>query len=832
MTDPTRREFLLSTGAAVGLGALAGRGAAAAPPGAPPSADAPPPAGPPSPAPDASEAPARESIPPHRGLDVPGVHLYTDRPSYAAGQTVTVYVSHTLPATLEIVRLGDDPDSPAGDAVLDCLPLDRPDPQPIHPGSYLHVARGLPAEPHAALSFECWLRPWNVHEPQGLLTQLDDRRGLGLLVFPDGTLGWFTGETDDPTKTPHRSTARLELPGGPTFSPYVTPPAAWHHVAGTVGGGRKSLWLDGRLVGQWDWKSPLVPAPVPLRIGALGRGGEAAGLLDGDIALPAVHARALTELELRTRVAERGLQLPAVDESLLGCWPLNEERGPRTADVSPHARHATVINHGTWMIGGPSFLPAVARYRPHYDPDQDRTRGHGLRLASDDLYDCRWRPTRRFALPADAAPGLYAARARFRDDEGDKLAHATFVVRRAAGTPAAPVTLLFSTNTWKAYSAAPFGPAWPGVLGNFGTAGYRREPHDPRAAYSFYRFHRAGQPTYQLGWRVPWPAASPYGLYSPPEVGYSHLARADRFTQLWLAREGYPADALSDLDLHADPAALDGTRVLFIVGHSEYWTGEAMRRVREFLDRGGHVVLLSGNTMYWRVTQSDDGGILECRKADAWGAQLADYMRGECYHEHDHRRGGVPRDGGDPEWRTVGVEFAGNGPIGGPDPGAFTVVAAEHPLFHSPEATGLAAGDRFGFDPAVPTRHPLGHESDVRVSTLMDYTRRLPPLDGLPTELVDPAGLTLLAVGRYGADGRLGTLRDYAHRILPAAARRETDSLCDVIHWRRPGGGHVFAAPSISAGWTLAVCPRWSAVLRNALAAFGVRPERQPARGT
>ncbi|HUY92159.1 MAG TPA: N,N-dimethylformamidase beta subunit family domain-containing protein [Pirellulales bacterium] len=75
-------------------------------------------------------------------------------------------------------------------------------------------------------------------------------------------------------------------------------------------------------------------------------------------------------------------------------------------------------------------------------------------------------------------------------------------------------------------------------------------------------------------------------------------------------------------------SALASAKVLFIIGHSEYWTREAMQRVREFLDRGGAVVCLSGNTMYWRVSQSDDGGILECRKADAWGAQLADYMRG------------------------------------------------------------------------------------------------------------------------------------------------------------------------------------------------------------
>ncbi|HVW37046.1 MAG TPA: hypothetical protein VHB99_07065, partial [Pirellulales bacterium] len=81
----------------------------------------------------------------------------------------------------------------------------------------------------------------------------------------------------------------------------------------------------------------------------------------------------------------------------------------------------------------------------------------------------------------------------------------------------------------------------------------------------------------------------------------------------------------------------------------------------------------------------------------------------------------------------------------------------------------------------------------------------------------------LLAVGRFNSDGTQGAVRDYAHRVLPAALRQKDDSLCDVIHWQRPGGGEVFAAASIAAGWTLAACPHWSAILQNALDHFGVK---------
>jgi len=279
---------------------------------------------------------------------------------------------------------------------------------------------------------------------------------------------------------------------------------------------------------------------------------------------------------------------------------------------------------------------------------------------------------------------------------------------------------------------------------------------------------------------------------------------------------------LSDLDLHRDERALDGARVLVIAGHSEYWTHEAMRRVRDFLDRGGNVVSLSGNTMYWRVTHSDDDAVLECRKADAWGAQLADYMRGECWHAHDQRRGGVPRDCGDPAWRTLGVEFAAAKSVRADARGAFEVTEPGHPFFHQPLATGLAPGERFGFDPQQPSRHPLGHESDVLVSTLAEFTRRLPPLAGLPADLRDPAGIRRLAVGRLGVDPPWAQVRDYAHRVMPKGELRAEDSICDMIHWQRPAGGQVFAAPSISAGWTLAVCPKWSRLFKNVLHHFGV----------
>jgi hypothetical protein len=83
------------------------------------------------------------------------------------------------------------------------------------------------------------------------------------------------------------------------------------------------------------------------------------------------------------------------------------------------------------MIGGPSFDGAKGgRYEANYDPDKDATRGHGLRLASDDLYDCQWDSRHAWKVPKTAKSGIYAAGFDF---EKDSVAY-QYPVTTIAGT--------------------------------------------------------------------------------------------------------------------------------------------------------------------------------------------------------------------------------------------------------------------------------------------------------------------------------------------------------------------------------------------------------------
>src|SRR5262249_29018044 len=371
----------------------------------------------------------------------------------------------------------------------------------------------------------------------------------------------------------------------------------------------------------------------------------------------------------------------------------------------------------------------------------------GLRLASDDLYDCRWPASYEYRIPASARPGIYVGRIRFAPHGEPRLYHSLFVVKRAAAARPAPILFLCSTNTWGASAATPFSPTWPGLKRSIGNNGFANSPGDPPPpAFCLYRPHHAGQGTYHVGCRMPWPIAGPYTLMGPVEWDNSHLCRAERFAQTWLEREGYDYDVISDTDLHREPAILDGTKVLFIVGHSEYWSFEAMRAVDRFLRNGGSAVVLSGNTAFWRVSFNADASILERRKADAPGSQVPPDRRGELWHSDDGRRGGMARECGYPAWVLLGLEYLALVGVGATGLGPYRVRNADHFLFRQPTDRALRDGEMSGRAAGSPLPQPIGHESDVRVSTLARFLAEPPPPGGIQPE-ADPPGMTLLADG-------------------------------------------------------------------------------------
>ncbi len=757
-----------------------------------------------------SAADAAPSIPPHEPLLLPGVHAYAQR-SLAAGDTLQVRVSSTAPYELQFCQLGLRVDDPAGDVILERTTQAQPKQQAIHPGSYIHVEKRLDAEcPLAALTIDVWVRPWRVAgPPQAIVSQLDLEQpgGFALWLDEQGRLRFWVGSAAD----------RPDFAEAIQTSPLTA--NRWHHVAATFAGQTAALWLDGVKVSGHPWPGPVQPAAVPLRIGAWGRGGAAAAFLDADVAQPALYERALSGAEIAARFKARGLEPPG-REGLLAAWLLSEERGEQVADFGPAHRDGRIINRGTWMIGGPSFAAAAVPRYADYDPARDFDRGHALRLAADDLYDCRWNVTHTWRVPKDAQSGIYVARFRFEVDGQPAIYDATFLVRRPPERKPAPLLVLCSTNTWAAYSGTPFAKNSPWAAGGqfWGTGG--RENSAPTApAYNCYRDHHSGQPTYALGMNLPWPVAAPDVVYSPPGVGYSHLMLGERFLHVWLAQNGYEFDVAADHDLHRDPDLLTPYQAIAINGHSEYWSIPALAEVDKYLDGGGRALVLSGNTMFWRVSYSPDGQVMECRKYDPAIGGRTSAAIGELWHSDDGRRGSLLRECGHPAWKLIGLDCLGWWDTGPGQFGVYETELPDHFLFKQPTDIGLTKGQAFGSGPGGREPRAVGHEADVRLSTLRRVTTLAPPPGAtLPAE--EPAGIQTLALGiRRPATGMI---LDYFTRPT-----KSSDGVCaEMIYWERPQGGQVFHGGAIAGAWALSADPKFQTLLGNVLHHFGVRPQK------
>lgn len=747
---------------------------------------------------------AGESLPLPRALPLDGLHAYSEK-VITAGETIHFRVSSTVPYELSICRLGHAVDDPAGDEVLVTFPESPAISQPIHPGSFVHVAHGLAADEElTALTLECWVRPWRLNGWQSLFGQHNYpvACGYGLGLDAEGHVHFYLG--DGGAYQPERMLA------GPTLVH-----RQWQHVVGTWDGTTRALWINGRMVAHDAFAGPVRAGSAPLWLGACGHDGPAVNLLDGDLAMPVIYSRALTADEIQARYRDQALT-PASGAEVLACWPLTEERGEQIADVSGHGRDGRIINAATWMIGGPSFDGDQVPRFSDYDPAQDPRRGHGLRLASDELYDCGWQVTHEYPLPVTAPPGIYVGRFRYSWQGQPRMYHATFVVRRAPDASRAPLLVIANTNTWLAYQATPFAIT-PVELHNFWDTGGITNSRDDAPAYCMYRDHLAGQPAYKVGVRMPWPSAGPYVLYSAPSVGYSHLMRAERFALVWLEQNGYDYDLLSDLDIHRHPELLDAYQAVMINGHSEYWSREEFDAVDRYLCRGGGVIVLSGNTLCWRVSFNDDDTIMECRKLNVIPGGRPGCTVGEMWHSQDGRKGSMTRECDMPAWSLLGLDSLGY--WGAESNVPYEVSLPEHVLFQEPEPVGLALGETFGgaLDGGLP--RAVGHEPDVRLSLLRELTVDLPPGATLPEE---PPGIVTIAEARQPQAAAF----DYFFRPV----RLSDGVACQMIYWPRPQGGRVFHAGSLGAGWGLSVDPRFQTLMRNVLAHFGI--PRPPAAGS
>jgi Concanavalin A-like lectin/glucanases superfamily len=218
---------------------------------------------------------------PSPGIVLSGVHAYAEK-VITAGESIHFRVSSDVPYTITVARLGPDADGPSGDQEL--FPLrrvTRPRTQRLFPGSYVHVVTPLPDEPLAAVTLECWVRPFGEEQGrwQGLVSQhsFPSQCGIGLFLNPQKQVFLYLG------------TGRGFDGARSALSPEGLSPGRWHHVVGVWNGSAASLWIDGQLVvGPFHLEGPVQPGTAALRLAAYGQEGQTRNFLDGDLAMPVI----------------------------------------------------------------------------------------------------------------------------------------------------------------------------------------------------------------------------------------------------------------------------------------------------------------------------------------------------------------------------------------------------------------------------------------------------------------------------------------------------------------------------------------------------------------
>jgi hypothetical protein len=325
------------------------------------------------------------------------------------------------------------------------------------------------------------------------------------------------------------------------------------------------------------------------------------------------------------------------------------------------------------------------------------------------LFRAPWRVTDRVEIPPDAVSGYYEAKLEIVGGAGAGAGGSVpLIVRQSPAAPASAVLVQVPVNTWEAYNR------WGGKsLYQFGTSMHAFE-------VSFDR------PFDQQGF---------YNMVTQLELPWVRF----------LERNGIDVSYQTDVDTDTAPGSLLHHRLVFAIGHDEYWT----QRMRGAFNRA---LALSTNLMFG----SNSG---EWRMRYAAGQRTIVEWRDPSIDPVHKRRldNGFFRTFGEPECKLMGVEhrWAAQRNLTSP-PTSYTVVGPSSDPWLA--AAGLAPGDVI---PGV-----VGYEWDSFIPGC--FAGQVVPL------------MTALIPGSNG---------------VPHSA--------DMVRATAPSGGRVFAMGTMELAWAL-----------------------------
>jgi len=327
------------------------------------------------------------------------------------------------------------------------------------------------------------------------------------------------------------------------------------------------------------------------------------------------------------------------------------------------------------------------------------------------LFVAPWSVTDRIQIPHQAVSGYYIAKLEVVSGPDTGAVGAVPLIVRAVYPGSTTILVQVPVNTWEAYNP------WGGksLYGSASDGTHATEVSFDRP-FSGQTFHDMG-----LGLELPWV----------------------RF----LERNGYDVAYQTDVDTDDDPASLLRHRLVFSIGHDEYWTQQMRDAFDNALSHGINL-MFGSNSDLWRMRygrQSDRRIIVE------WRNPYADPIHNWRYDT------GFFRQFGEPECQLMAVEYQeyAQRPLSQP-PTDYTVVGPANDPWLS--AAGLGPGD------VVPS--VVGYEWDSLVPGCFH-----------------------------------GKVVELMHAVYPGPDG--VDRSADMVRATAPSGATVFAMGTMELGWAL-----------------------------
>jgi len=721
---------------------------------------------------------------------------YCDRLTYRQGEVVELRASGHGLVDVSLVRLNHPPDDPDWPVPLtspvDAVPAVRATatPQPVYPGSYLHVDHAGPLASARSLTASLYVLPTRLRggHPQALMSTIDPDAsgGFALVIDADGSLVACWGRDAAPAgqiRSPvpllqgywHLVSAAFDEDGTVTLahSPVAAVPGGRGRWAGSAqDSGLRLASEPALLIGAG--RLPGCP-PVARLPGQPGLGTSFNGKIEQPVLIAAaVPAERLASLNPGT-VAGAGEPIGAWDFAL-------HQATDAVADVSGNDRHGVLVNRPARAVTGVRWRQDV------HDWTRAPEEYAAVHFHDDDMEDCRWPVTATVRLPDDLPTGVYGVRLAAADGtaaDGTAADIVPVIVTPAAAAPGkGDVLVVLPSFTYIAYAN---GTGSGGDQIDYVAAGlaagppparpeHRRLEEFPEIAGSLYDLHSDGSAWIYSTPRRPLLTCRPDWKSSWRDA-YRHLG-ADLYLMSWLDKIGVSYDVVTDHTVHEQGADLLARYAACLTGsHPEYISRRELDAFDGYLACGGSLLYLGGNGFYWVTAECESiPELVEVRRGFA-GTRAWTSAPGECYHSLTGELGGLWKNRGLPPNLLTGVGMAAQGADGGGS--AYRRTAASH--------DGPAA---FLFEGV--TAEVIGATGFDMGAAAADEVDRFDPANGSP-----PWGIVAASAQELSRYYKLAVEEIQITREN-TGGDHEPGVRADLVLLEHAGGGFVFAVGSIA----------------------------------